>query len=164
MAIRIIRVNDDPCLFKKCRTVERFDERLSTLIDDMFDTMYEANGVGLAAPQVGILKRIAVIDTGEKKMELVNPEIILSEGVQGGYEGCLSYPGQSGYVERASHVIVRAQDRNGETFEYDTDDFDARAVQHELDHLDGLIYLRLVTEPPEGFGEENEDVKEENKN
>lgn len=155
MAIRNIRVNDDPCLSKKCRLVERFDDRLSILIDDMFDTMYNANGVGLAAPQVGILKRIAVIDTGEAKMELVNPVILLSEGVQGGYEGCLSYPGQSGYVERASHVVVRAQDRTGAFHEYDTSDFDARAVQHELDHLDGLVYLRLVTEPPEGFDEDD---------
>ena len=157
MAIRNIRIDDDPCLLKKCRKVERFDNRLSVLIDDMFDTMYDANGVGLAAPQVGILKRVAVIDTGEAKMELVNPEIILKGGIQGGYEGCLSYPGQSGYVERAAHVVVRAQDRTGTVHEYDTAGFDARAVQHELDHLDGLVYLRLVTEPPEGFGEEKED-------
>lgn len=156
MALRTIRVKDDPCLYKPCRVVEKFDDRLGALIDDMFDTMYEADGVGLAAPQVGILRRVVVIDTGEQKLELVNPEIISSSGSYGAMEGCLSFPGQSGYVERAEHVRVRAFDRHGQLHEYETEMLGARAVQHELDHLDGLVYLRLVTEPPEGFLEEDE--------
>lgn len=154
MALRTIRVEDDPCLYKTCRPVEKFDKRLSELIDDMFDTMHEADGVGLAAPQIGILRRVAVIDTGDAVMELVNPEIIERSGVYGDMEGCLSFPGKSGYVERASHVRVRAFDRHGQAHEYDADLLDARAVQHELDHLDGLVYLRLATDPPEDFGKE----------
>lgn len=155
MALRTIRVEDDPCLYKTCRPVEKFDERLCELIDDLFDTMYEADGCGLAAPQVGILRRIAVIDTGEVRMELVNPEIIEKGGSYGDMEGCLSFPGKSGYVERASHVRVRAFDRHGQVHEYDADMLAARAVQHELDHLDGQVYLQLATDPPEGFGEED---------
>ena len=151
MALRSIRVEDDPCLYKVCRPVEAFDDRLSQLIDDLFDTMEDADGCGLAAPQVGVLRRVAVIDTGEERMELVNPEIIESDGLVGDMEGCLSFPGQAGYVERASHVRVRAFDRHGAVHEYDVQMLAARAVQHELDHLDGLVYLRLATDPPEDF-------------
>ena len=154
MALRTIRTDDDPCLYKVCRPVEKFDARLNDLIDDMFDTMDAANGAGLAAPQVGVLRRVVVVDAGEGRFELVNPRVILAEGAQGGYEGCLSFPGQSGYVERADHVIVEAQDRKGETHTYDTNDFFARAMQHELDHLDGVVYLTKKTEPPEGFDDE----------
>lgn len=157
MALRTIRTDDDPCLSKVCRPVEKFDDRLGELVDDLFDTMYKADGVGLAAPQVGVLRRIVVIDTGDDPVELINPEILEASGCYGAMEGCLSFPGKSGYVERAEHVRVRGLDRHGEPHEYVADLLKARAVQHELDHLDGLTYLRLVTDPPEGFGEEEED-------
>ena len=157
MALRTIRTDDDPCLYKVCRPVEKFDERLAALIDDMFDTMYQADGVGLAAPQVGVLRRVFVIDTGEDPIELVNPEILSAEGNYGAMEGCLSFPGKSGYVERAEHVRVRGFDRYGKVHEYDAELLKARAVQHENDHLDGLVYRRLITDPPEGFGEESDD-------
>ena len=163
MALRNIRVNDEPCLYKRCRPVDRFDGKLSELIDDMFETMYEHDGVGLAGPQVGILRRVAVVDANDRKMELVNPEIIVKDGVQGAYEGCLSFPGQSGYVERAEHVTVRGLDRHGNMQEFDAHGLEARAVQHELDHLDGIVYLTRKTEPPEGFEEafdEEEDQPE----
>ena len=154
MALRTIRTDDDPCLYKVCKPVEKFDGRLAELIDDMFETMDAANGAGLAAPQVGILRRVVVVDAGEGRVELVNPRITFSEGMQGGYEGCLSFPGQSGYVERANHVVVEAQDRNGEWHTYDTEEFYARAMQHELDHLDGVVYLTKKIEPPEGYDDE----------
>lgn len=154
MALRTIRTDDDSCLYKVCKPVEKFDGRLSELIDDMFETMYAADGAGLAAPQVGVLRRVVVVDAGEGRVELVNPRITLSEGTQGGYEGCLSFPGQSGYVERANRVIVEAQDRKGEWHTYDTEGFYARAMQHELDHLDGIVYLTKKTEPPEGFDDD----------
>jgi peptide deformylase len=154
MALRTIRTDDDPCLYKICRSVEKFDARLNDLIDDMFETMDTANGAGLAAPQVGVLRRVVVVDAGEGRFELINPRVILTDGTQGGYEGCLSFPGQSGYVERAEHVIIEAQDRKGEKHTYNTSGFFARAMQHELDHLDGVVYLTKKTEPPEGFDDE----------
>lgn len=154
MAIRNIRTEDEPCLTKVCRPVDKFNARLSYLLDDLLDTMYDADGVGLAAPQVGILKRAVVIDVGDGPVEMVNPVIKLTEGVQGGYEGCLSFPGKHGYVERPEHVVCEAYDRNGDLKEYDAHGLFARAILHELDHLDGLVYLRLVTDPPEGFDEE----------
>lgn len=157
MAIRMIRKNDEPCLRKVCRPVEKFDAKLGELIDDMFETMYEADGVGLAAPQVGVLRRVVVIDTGEQKMELVNPEIVTSSGRYGAFEGCLSFPGKSGYVERSEHVTVRGFDRHGNLQEIHADILGARAVEHELDHLDGRVYLDLVTDPPEGFDEAEEE-------
>ena len=127
----------------------------------MYETMDAADGAGLAAPQVGILRRVVVVDAGEGRIEMVNPKITLMEGTQGGYEGCLSFPGQSGYVERADHVVVEAQDRKGELHTYDTHGFYARAVQHELDHLDGVVYLTLITDPPEDFLKEQEEAEEE---
>lgn len=137
----------------KCREVKRFDSRLGVLIDDMIETMRDADGVGLAAPQVGILRRVVVIDVGDGPIEMVNPVITESDGEQGGLEGCLSFPGQSGYVVRPNHVKVEAYDRNGDLYEYEGEGLFARAVFHECDHLDGKVYLRLVTEPPEGAEE-----------
>ncbi len=146
MAIRnIVKLGDD-ILTKKCRTVDRFDERLSELIDDMLETLYAANGAGLAAPQVGVLKRIAVIDIGDGAYELVNPEIIFTDGSQTGSEGCLSNPGKYGIVTRPNIVKVRAQDRHGEWHEYEGEGLLARAFCHETDHLDGHMFMEKVTE------------------
>ncbi len=142
MALRNIRVDDDPILRKNSRKVEAFDQRLEMLIDDMFDTMYDANGVGLAAVQVGVLKQVIVIDTGEEgeKLVLINPEIIATEGEQTGGEGCLSIPGKNGIVTRPQKVTVRALDREGRVFEKTGEDLLARAFCHEIDHLSGVLY------------------------
>lgn len=158
MAKRKIFTDDAPCLYKLCRPVEKFDAKLHQLLDDMVETMHDAEGAGLAASQIGILRRAVVIDVGEGLVELVNPEILeMSEEKEGCMEGCLSFPGQRGYVERAYRVKVRAQDRNGAWRDYDAEGYFARAVQHEIDHLNGEIYLRLVTEPPEGLDEDGGD-------
>ena len=144
MAIRkIVEMNKDDILRKHARKVEKFDKRLGVLLDDMADTMYEADGVGLAAPQVGILRRVVVIDVGDDHglIELVNPEIIATEGEQAGSEGCLSVPGRRGYVVRPNKVTVRAQDRKGKKFEITGEGLLARALCHEIDHLDGVIYV-----------------------
>ncbi len=142
MALRNIRVDDDPILRKNSRKVEAFDQRLEMLIDDMFDTMYDANGVGLAAVQVGVLKQVIVIDTGEEdeKLVLINPEIIATEGEQTGGEGCLSIPGKNGIVTRPQKVTIRALDREGKVFEKTGEDLLARAFCHEIDHLSGILY------------------------
>jgi len=154
MALRKILTEKDPALYKVCRPVERIDKRIHTLLDDMLETMYDADGMGLAASQVGILRRVVVIDAGEGPVEMINPEILFTEGEQGAMEGCLSFPGKSGYVVRPAHVKARAQNRFGEWVEYDATGMFARAIMHETDHLDGRVYLDLVTEPPEGFTEE----------
>ena len=153
MAIRIIRKNEDPALYKTCKEVKKFDARLSELIDDMIETMNDAEGVGLAAPQVGVLRRVCVIDVGEGPVEMVNPMILESSGEQGGMEGCLSFPGESGYVVRPNRVRVEAYDRHGDLYEYEGEGLFARAVFHETDHLDGKVYKRLITEPPADFKE-----------
>ena len=140
MALRNIVTVGDPVLGKICRPVTKFDEKLHTLLDDMADTLYEANGVGLAAPQVGVLRRVVIVDAGEELIELINPEIIASEGEQTGIEGCLSVPGKYGIVTRPMKATVRAQDRDGEWFEVEGEEIIARCFFHELDHLDGHIY------------------------
>ena len=157
MAKRRIMTGDAECLYKVCRKVDNFDKRLAVLLDDMAETMYDAEGVGLAAPQVGILKRAVVIDCGDGLVELINPEILETSGEQGGYEGCLSFPGESGYVVRPNHVRVRAMNRFGEECEYEGEGLFARAILHETDPLNGLVYSRLGTEAPEGYDENEED-------
>ena len=141
MAIRKIVKEGDEVLRKRCRVVDKFDERLWTLLDDMAETMYAADGAGLAAPQVGILKRVVVIDVGEGLVEMINPEIIHSEGAMVNPEGCLSIPGRRCTVERPERVVVRAQDRHGEWFELEGEGFMAMACCHETDHLDGILYI-----------------------
>lgn len=144
MAIRNIRTEDDEVLRKKCKEVTSFDEKLWQLLDDMAETMYNANGVGLAAPQVGILKRVVVIDVGEGLLELINPQIISAEGEQTGDEGCLSCPNQYAQVTRPKTVKVQAKDRNGNHLLLKGSDLLARAFCHEIDHLDGIIFKDLV--------------------
>lgn len=145
MAIRNIREIGDEVLNKKCKEVKEVTGRTKELIDDMFETMYEACGVGLAAPQVGILKRIAVIDTtGEDPILLINPTIIETDGEQTGQEGCLSVPGKSGVVTRPNYVKVLAYDENLEPFEIEGTELLARALCHEIAHLDGQLYVDLV--------------------
>lgn len=145
MALRQMRYKDDPILTKRCKEVKKFDEKLGILLDDMYETMKKAEGVGLAAPQVGILKRAVVIDVGEGRIELVNPEIIETSGTQNGSEGCLSFPGIWGEVERPNYVKVKAQDREGKWFIAEGEELLARAFCHECDHLDGVVFTSLVT-------------------
>ncbi len=140
MAIRNIVKEGDPVLRKTSRSVLQFDDRLAQLLDDMFDTMYDAEGVGLAGPQVGILKRVCVIDIGEGPIELVNPVIEKEEGEQFEVEGCLSLPGQSGVTKRPMKVTVRAQNRKGESYILSGEGLLARAFCHEIDHLNGILY------------------------
>ena len=155
MAIRNIREIGDSVLEKNCKEVKEITPRIQELIEDMYDTLYEANGVGLAAPQVGILKRIVVIDTtGEDPILLINPKILETSGEQTGYEGCLSVPGKTGQVTRPNYVKLLAYDENLEPFEIEGTELLARAMLHELDHLDGHLYVERV----EG---ELQDVEEE---
>lgn len=146
MAIRNILTesNDSEFLSKKCRPVEKFDERLASLLDDMVETLHQANGVGLAAIQVGVLRRVVVIDIGDGVKELVNPVIVEQSGEQESLEGCLSIPGKWGITKRPKHVKVRAQDRHGNWFEYEGDDLLATVSCHEIDHLDGVLFLKHV--------------------
>ena len=158
MGIRKILTDKDPALHKVCRPVEKFDWRLHRLLDDMRDTLAEANGVGLAAPQVGILRRVVIVDTGEEILELVNPEMLEVSGEQVGPEGCLSVPGKYGLVKRPYIAKVRAQDRDGQWFEAEGEELIARCFCHELDHLDGIVYTevmeRFLTDEELDFGEE----------
>ena len=147
MAIRkIVELGRDDILRKHSRKVARFDRRLGQLLDDMADTMYEADGVGVAAPQVGIRKRVVVIDVGEGLIELVNPEILWSEGEVIGAEGCLSVPGRRGTVARPTKVRVLAQDRKGNPIEVEGEGLLAVCLCHELDHLDGVLYVDKMIE------------------
>lgn len=146
MAIRQIRTIGDPILNKKCKEVKEVSERTKQLIDDMFETMYDANGVGLAAPQIGVLKRIVVIETDEENSYvLINPVILEMDGEQVGYEGCLSVPGKTGIVKRPNHVKVKAFDENMQEFELEGEGLLARAICHECEHLEGELYVDKVS-------------------
>lgn len=147
MAIRNLRYQGDPILNKKAKVVKEITPRVRQLIGDMLDTMYEANGVGLAAPQVGILKRIVVIDVGEGPYVFINPEIIATDGEQTGDEGCLSVPGKCGVVTRPNYVKAKAFDKDMKPFEVEGTELFARAMCHEFDHLDGHLYTELVEGP-----------------
>ena len=147
MGIRKIVTIGDDTLRKHCKPQEKFDRRLGVLLKDMAETMYKAEGVGLAAPQVGILRRVAVVDVTEDHsglLEMVNPEIVEREGSQTGREGCLSLPGRQGVVTRPRKVRVRYQDRNGNITEREAEGFEARAICHEMDHLDGQLYIDIM--------------------
>lgn len=157
MGLRKILTDQDPALHKVCRPVEKFDRKLEKLLDDMKETLADANGVGLAAPQVGILRRVVVVDTGEEVLELVNPSLVETDGEQIGGEGCLSVPGKYGLVKRPYYAKVRAQDRSGEWFEAEGEELIARCFCHELDHLDGIVF----TEVMERFLREDELCTEE---
>lgn len=146
MALRNIVLKDEPLLRKKSRLVEKFDDRLEVLIEDMIDTMNEANGVGLAGPQVGILRRVVVIDVGEGPFELINPQILSTESEYEDYEGCLSCPEEMGIVVRPYALTVKYQDKTGQWHEKYCEDLLARAVCHELDHLDGVLFIDRATE------------------
>ena len=144
MGIRKILTDKDPALHKVCRNVEKFDWRLHKLLDDMRETLEEANGVGLAAPQVGILRRVVLVDTGEEILELINPTMVETSGELTGAEGCLSVPGKYGLVTRPMFATVRAQDRYGEWYEVEGEELIARCFCHELDHLDGIVYTQVM--------------------
>ncbi len=160
MAVRkILRIGDET-LRRKARPVEVFDKRIHTLLDDMAETMYHADGAGLAAPQVGILRRIVVIDVGEGIIELINPVITFQEGEQINPEGCLSIPGRRCTVKRPLKVVVKAQDRNGVPFELTGEGFLAIAVSHELDHLDGVLYVDKMIEDVTDKLEDEDDEEE----
>ena len=144
MALRQIRIQGDAVLEKKCREITGMTPRIKELIEDMLDTMYDACGVGLAGPQVGVLKRLCVIDVGEGPIVLINPVILSTDGEQTGDEGCLSLPGKAGQVTRPNHVVVRALDENMQERELEGEGLLARAFCHEIDHLDGHMYTELV--------------------
>ena len=144
MGIRRILTDKEPALHKTCKPVVNFDGRLHKLLDDMHETLEDSGGVGLAAPQVGILRRVVLVDNGEEVLELVNPTLVETDGEQEGPEGCLSVPGKYGLVKRPYYAKVRAQDRNGNWFETDGEELTARCFCHELDHLDGIIYTEVM--------------------
>ena len=146
MAIRNIMKDDDPALRKVCRPVTEFNERLWQLLDDMADTMHAAPGVGLAGPQVGVLRRVVVMDVGNGVIEAINPEIVETEGEQSGEEGCLSFPGKWGVVKRPYKVRMKAQDRHGKWYFLTGEELLARCMCHEIDHLDGVVFLDHVSE------------------
>ena len=157
MGLRNILTDAEPALHKVCRPVIQFDKKLHKLLDDMKETLEEANGVGLAAPQVGILRRVVIVDTGEGILELVNPTLLETDGEQEGPEGCLSVPGKYGLVKRPYYAKVRAQDRYGDWYEAEGEELIARCFCHELDHLDGIVYTQVM----ERFLTEEELMSEE---
>ncbi len=144
MGLRNILTDKDPALHKVCKPVTNFDGKLHKLLDDMAETLKEANGVGLAAPQVGILRRVVIVDVGDEIVELVNPSLVETDGEQIGAEGCLSVPGKYGLVKRPYYAKVKAQDRYGEWFEAEGEELIARCFCHELDHLDGIVYTEVM--------------------
>lgn len=158
MGLRKILTDQDPALHKVCKQVVNFDGRLHKLLDDMRETLEEANGVGLAAPQVGILRRVVLVDVGDEVLELINPELLETDGEQEGAEGCLSVPGKYGLVKRPYYAKVRAQDRWGDWYEAEGEELIARCFCHELDHLDGIVYTevmeRFLTDEELGMDEE----------
>jgi len=158
MGLRKILTTKDPALHKVCKPMVNFDDRLFRLLADMKDTLIDSGGVGLAAPQVGILRRVVLVDTGEEILELINPTLVAVDGEQTGAEGCLSVPGKYGLVTRPYWAKVRAQDRNGNWFEVEGEELIARCFCHELDHLDGIVYTevmeRFLTDEELGLDEE----------
>lgn len=144
MGLRKILTDKEPALHKVCKPVVNFDGRLHKLLDDMHETLEDSGGVGLAAPQVGILRRVVLVDTGEEVLELVNPSLLETDGEQEGPEGCLSIPGKYGLVKRPYYAKVRAQDRNGNWYEAEGEEIVARCFCHELDHLDGIVYTEVM--------------------
>ena len=144
MGLRKILTDKEPALHKVCKPVVNFDGRLHKLLDDMKETLIESGGVGLAAPQVGILRRVVLVDNVEQILELVNPTLVETDGEQEGPEGCLSVPGKYGWVKRPYYAKVRAQDRHGNWYEADGEELTARCFCHELDHLDGIIYTQVM--------------------
>ena len=158
MGLRKILTDKDPALHKVCKPVEVFDKKLHKLLDDMKETLADSNGVGLAAPQIGILRRVVLVDTGEEILELVNPVMLETDGEQIGPEGCLSVPGKYGLVKRPYYAKVRAQDRDGNWYEAEGEELIGRCFCHELDHLDGIIYTevmeRYLTEEELGYDED----------
>ena len=157
MGLRKILTDKDPALHKVCKPVENFDAKLHKLLDDMRDTLIDSQGVGLAAPQIGILRRVVLVDTGDEILELVNPVLLETDGEQEGPEGCLSVPGKYGLVKRPYYAKVRAQDRFGDWYEAEGEELIGRCFCHELDHLDGILY----TEVMERFLTEDELVYDE---
>ena len=144
MGLRKILTDKDPALHKVCKPVAAFDAKLHKLLDDMRETLIDSNGVGLAAPQVGILRRVVLVDIGDEILELINPEMLETDGEQVGPEGCLSVPGKYGLVKRPYWAKVRAQDRNGDWYEAEGEELIARCFCHELDHLDGIVYTEVM--------------------
>ena len=144
MGLRRILTTKEPALHKVCKPVVNFDKRLHNLLDDMRETLIDSGGVGLAAPQVGILRRVVLVDTGDEILELVNPEMVETDGEQEGAEGCLSVPGKYGLVKRPYYAKVRAQNRDGNWYEAEGEELIARCFCHELDHLDGIVYTEVM--------------------
>ena len=144
MALRRIHTDKEPSLHKVCKPVTDFDKKLHKLLDDMRDTLIDSNGVGLAAPQVGILRRVVLVDVGDEILELINPEMLETSGEQYGAEGCLSVPGKYGWVKRPMVAKVKAQDRYGDWYEAEGEELIARCFCHELDHLDGIVYTEVM--------------------
>ena len=159
MGLRKILTTKEPALHKVCKPVTDFDAKLHKLLDDMRETLIDSGGVGLAAPQVGILRRVVIVDTGEEVLELVNPELLETDGEQEGPEGCLSVPGKYGLVKRPYYATVRAQDRDGNWFEAEGEELIGRCFCHEIDHLDGILYTqvmdRFLTEEELQYDEED---------
>ncbi len=158
MAIRNIRLEEDEILRKQSKPIKMMTPKINTLIDDMLETMYEANGVGLAAPQVGVLKRLVTIDIGEGPIVIINPEILEVSGEQSGDEGCLSFPGKAGIVTRPNYVKIKAFDRKMKEFTLEGTELLARAICHEIDHLDGILYVDKVEGEVYMITEDDEDI------